>query len=413
LLLSLSKDGKKLPLPFPQFYNNDDCKKYVNCSYQEGNYGNKLIRLVYAQGGENKKLFRDMLMLKKVKEDNEEAAITSENHLAFEKTLLLYDWIKGSREIKTKTTEQKYELYRGAIYRLGEGFSWLADSLAALAESEGWKKGREDDLNTIISLSKRLIEGVKEEGLNLIRLYVPGLNRYYIGKLLGDGYKDENCLKELSEEQLIKVLPKRLVNRIQKRFALVLSSSSTKNNKAKTGNLKIESGDRKLESENPKSESGDPKSETGCSSPTSVTSVNSRLAACSSKLTACSTDPHTLNTNQQQPTTILEIDTHRPDRIIFEGKEVKLTTIGFSLLYLLAQHREKVVSYEEILKDLWKGEKDAIYTRINYHICKIRKDISKIMDKKEDNTKKIENIFKTIPGRGLMLNIKEEELEIN
>ena len=398
LLLSLSKDGKKLPLPFPQFYNNDDCKKYGNCSYQEGNYGNKLIRLVYAQGDENKKLFRDMLMLKKVKEDNEEAAITSENHLAFEKTLLLYDWIKGSREIKTKTIEQKYELYRGAIYRMGEGFSWLADSLAALAESEGWKKGREEDLNTIISLSKRLIEGVKEEGLNLIRLYVPGLNRYYIGKLLEDGYKDENCLKELSEEQLIKVLPKRLVNRIQKRFALVLSSSSTKNNKTKTGNLKIESGEPKLKNGNSKSESGDPKSETGCSSPTSVTSVNSRLAACSSKLTACSTDPHTLNTNQQQPTTILEIDTHRPDRIIFMGKEFKVTTIGFSLLYLLAQHREKVISYEEILKDLWKGEKDAIYTRINYHICKIRKDISKIMDKKEDNTKKIENIFKTIPA---------------
>jgi len=110
---------------------------------------------------------------------------------------------------------------------------------------------------------------------------------------------------------------------------------------------------------------------------------------------------------------VLEISQLRPDRIIFMGKEFKVTTIGFSLLYLLAQHREKVVSYEEILKDLWKGEKDAIYTRINYHIYKIRKDISKIMDKKEDNTKKVENIFKTIPGRGLMLNIKEEELEIN
>ncbi|RXG65024.1 helix-turn-helix domain-containing protein, partial [Candidatus Atribacteria bacterium 1244-E10-H5-B2] len=110
---------------------------------------------------------------------------------------------------------------------------------------------------------------------------------------------------------------------------------------------------------------------------------------------------------------LLEISQRRSDRIIFEGKEFKVTTIGFSLLYLLAQHREKVVSYEEILKDLWKGEEDAIYTRINYHICKIRKNISKIMDKKEDNTKKIENIFKAIPGRGLMLNIKEEELEIN
>jgi hypothetical protein len=35
------------------------------------------------------------------------------------------------------------------------------------------------------------------------------------------------------------------------------------------------------------------------------------------------------------------------------------------------------------------------------------------MDKKEDNTKKIENIFKTISGRGLMLNIKNEEILLN
>jgi helicase len=35
------------------------------------------------------------------------------------------------------------------------------------------------------------------------------------------------------------------------------------------------------------------------------------------------------------------------------------------------------------------------------------------MDKKEDYSKKIENIFKTIPGRGLMLDIKEKELETN
>jgi len=118
-------------------------------------------------------------------------------------------------------------------------------------------------------------------------------------------------------------------------------------------------------------------------------------------------------TKNRELKTILQIDQHRLDRIIFLGKEVKLTTTGFSLLYLLAQHREEVVSYDTIIDTLWKDDEEAIYTRINYHICKIRKDILKIMDKKEDNTKKIENIFKTISGRGLMLNIKEKELEIN
>jgi len=120
-----------------------------------------------------------------------------------------------------------------------------------------------------------------------------------------------------------------------------------------------------------------------------------------------------LNTNDQRLTTILEIDTHRPDRIIFEGKEIKITTRGFALLYLLAQHKGEVVSYDSILDSLWKDDEEAVYTRINYHICKIRKDILKTMDKKEAYSKKIENIFKTIPGRGLMLDIKEKDLEIN
>ncbi|GAJ00197.1 unnamed protein product [marine sediment metagenome] len=110
---------------------------------------------------------------------------------------------------------------------------------------------------------------------------------------------------------------------------------------------------------------------------------------------------------------MLEISLHRPDRIIFEGKEVKVTTIGFSLLYLLAQHRGQVVSYKDILKKLWKDEDVAIYTQINYHICRIRKDISKAINNKSRYVKKIRIIFKTVPGRGLMLDIKEKELETN
>ena len=124
--------------------------------------------------------------------------------------------------------------------------------------------------------------------------------------------------------------------------------------------------------------------------------------------------PPPCNSNDQRLTTILEIDTHRPDRIIFEGEKIEVTATEFSLIHLLAQHKGEVISYEEILKELWKDEKDvdAIYTRINYHICKIKKDILKIIDKKEDNVKKIRDIFKTVPGRGLMLDIKEKELKL-
>jgi helicase len=320
--------------------------------------------------------------LKKIKEDS----IPLEDYLTFRKTCMLYDWIKEDKDIKT--IEQENGLYGGVIQVLGEGFSWLADSLMEIAKNDGWRKGREEDLNKIKILSKRLIDGVEEDGLNLSQLHIPGLSRYYIGKLLGDGYNNGKCLKEASEEELNKILPKRLVKKIQDRIKEEKVIQEVKKQKLIT------------EDENCKP----------VILPSPLKTTNTTSASHNLQPVSASSPPKTEN---QKLKTVLEISLHRPDRIIFERKAFKVTTIGFSLLYLLAQHREKVVSYEEILKDLWKGEKDAIYTRINYHICKIRKDILKIMDKKEDNTKKIENIFKAIPGRGLMLNIKEEELEIN
>jgi helicase len=117
-----------------------------------------------------------------------------------------------------KTIEQEYGLYRGCIYRLGEGFSWLADSLSAIAESVGWEKKINKDLNKIRMLSNRLVEGVQEGGINFALLYIPGLSRYHIRRLVEAGYRDENSLRDASEVELDKLLPKRLVQRIQKKM---------------------------------------------------------------------------------------------------------------------------------------------------------------------------------------------------
>jgi len=57
-----------------------------------------------------------------------------------------------------KSLEQEYFLYERDVLRLAEGFCWLADSLAAIAESACWKKKRKEDLKQIILLSERLIE---------------------------------------------------------------------------------------------------------------------------------------------------------------------------------------------------------------------------------------------------------------
>ena len=368
--LTLSVDGKALPIPYPQFYRKGYKEgRYRHTDWKEI-YRNKLLRLVFELGEEGKEVYQGEHGLQKGKTG-------LDDYLAFKKTLLLYDWI-GSREIRS--IEQEYSLYRGAVKRLGEGFSWLADCLAAVAEDIEWKKERKEDLEKIQCLSRRLVEGVEEEGLKLSRLHIPGLTRSYIRRLVKEGYEDEECLKEIGRKGLGEVLPGRLVKRIQERI-------QEKIKEEKEEEIRIKKERQEQESKKEKEKKKEKKISVG--------------ESCYEK-----SGIHDLQT-------VLEIDKRRPDRIIFEGKEVKVTTIGFSLLYLLAQHRGQVVSYEEILKKLWEDDEDSIYTRINYHICKIRKDISKTTNNKNRNIKKVENIFKTIPGRGLMLNIKEKELEIN
>ncbi|MCG2820621.1 MAG: hypothetical protein L6371_01870, partial [Candidatus Atribacteria bacterium] len=208
LTLALSEDGKALPIPYPQFYRKGyKIGRYHYTDWQEI-YRKKLLSLVFDLGEEGKEIYQGEHGLQKGKTG-------IEDYLAFKKTLLLFDWI-GSREIRS--IEQEYSLYRGAVKRLGEGFSWLADSLAAVAEEAGWKKEREEDLKKIRCLSERLVEGMEEEGLSLARLHIPGLTRSYIERLVKEGYGDEGCLKEVGEKGLGEVLPGRLVKRIQERI---------------------------------------------------------------------------------------------------------------------------------------------------------------------------------------------------
>jgi len=278
-LLSLTPDGKELPIPFYHSSINDYKKERYKCE-QEEIHAERILHLIFQQNEQDKKLYQEKILLKNCKEDE---VFSLEENLSFKKTLLLYDWINGVKNVKT--IEQEYNLYRGAIYRVGEGFSWLADSLAAIAENTGWKKKRKEDLNRIKLLSNRLI------------------------------------------------LP-------------------------------------------------------------SFPSNNSQLA------------PRTLQL-------ILEISLLRPDRIIFEGKEVKVTTIGFSLICLLARYRGQVMSYEDIIKKLWGKETDAIYTRIIQHIYKIRRDILDATGNNKTNKEKVKDIFKVVSGRGVMLNINDKQLKIN
>jgi helicase len=346
-LLTKSDRGKTIPIPFPQFNQITDYYKSGGCEYH---YQDKMVELVSDRGEDGKEIYQDILEL------------DGEDH---EKALLLYDWI-GDKEIKE--IEEIYKIYGGAIRKLGESFSWLADSLAAVGEDLGWgkKENKKEELAGIKILSERLAWGVKEEGLGLAHLHIPGLGRSYVRALLREGYDNRKCLEELSVEELTKVVPKILAKRIKKRLYAEIG-------KVKEGGLQ-DDGQR-------------------------LTTISSRTSQ--------------LKTENRELKTILAIDTHRPDRIIFEGKKIEVTATEFSLIHLLAQHNEQVMSYDELVDELWKDEEDAIYNRVSFHISKIRRTILKTIGKRKMNEEKVKDIFVVVPKRGVILKLKTEEIKIN
>ena len=95
------------------------------------------------------------------------------------------------------------------------------------------------------------------------------------------------------------------------------------------------------------------------------------------------------------------------------GKKIEVTAKEFSLTYLLAQHPEQVMSYNELLYELWKDEEDAIYNRVSFHISKIRRTILKTIGENKINRERLKNIFAVVPKRGVMLGLKAEEIKIS
>jgi len=194
----------------------------------------------------------------------------------------------------------------------------VADNLAEIAENEGWGKNRKEDLNKIKILSRRLIDGVEEEGLSLSRMHITGLNRDYIRRLVGAGYGEVENMRDASEVELGKLLPKGLVQRIQKRM-----EGEKDIQKATKQKLIVEAEKLKAFEEIPK--------DYGIFCETyNMRNMNPQKNSISERQSATAS-PVTL----LEP--VLEISRHRPDRIIFEGKEIKVTTKAF--LYYIYWHK--------------------------------------------------------------------------
>jgi two-component system, OmpR family, alkaline phosphatase synthesis response regulator PhoP len=70
----------------------------------------------------------------------------------------------------------------------------------------------------------------------------------------------------------------------------------------------------------------------------------------------------------------LEIDVER-HRVLVGGKDVKLTPVEFRLLAFLAGNEGRVLSYEQILFNVWGGEYDGKYGYVHVYVSHLRSKI--------------------------------------
>ncbi len=348
-LIASSNNGGEFFISYPgnemkkrKKFRSNNWKEYLRI---------RMLNLVFEQGEDDKSIFRNNLNPNIASEQMQTPKNDLKKYLSLKKTLLMYDWING-RELKEM--EEDYGILIGTIQKMGAGFSWLTDTLAAIAAKIGWKEQRPVDLEKIHRISERLVTGIEPEGLALAQLEIPGLTRGYIQRLVQEGFDNEQCLRELEAKQLSPFLPKALVQKIERHLA---SDEDT--------NLSWHK-DSKQERTN-----------------------------------------HFTKSWEDKAKPVLSINPDRPDQIFFCREAMTVNRINFQLISLLAKNQGKMVSYEQIINTLWPDDEDATYHRLWYHLGKLRNNMQNIILRKEmsnlspDYIK--ERVLKVFPGRGLLL----------
>jgi helicase len=115
---------------------------------------------------------------------------------ASKRAVLMLDWIK---EAPSRELEDKYEIWSGAIARVGLGYAWMADGLSGIAGAVGWS---DEQRQKIDGLAARLAFGVREDAVDIAWLHVPGFGRGAIRAAVEAGLKKPRDVRSKSKEEL-------------------------------------------------------------------------------------------------------------------------------------------------------------------------------------------------------------------
>lgn len=205
--LSLTEDAKGIYIPLSRQERR-----------QKG-FRELIKREIFAQQEEGKAIFKPLSEPMKM--------LAYEEDTAIKKTLILSEWVTARA---TSEIEQAHQIHAGAVRRIGEEFSWLAEAASAIASATGWPKGA---VRKLSELSERLIYGVTEKGLALSRIRLRGLGRSYIARLIREGYDTPEAISELPVEVLQKHLPERLARQLYLHFHPEETARMREENKAR------------------------------------------------------------------------------------------------------------------------------------------------------------------------------------
>jgi DNA-binding response OmpR family regulator len=98
------------------------------------------------------------------------------------------------------------------------------------------------------------------------------------------------------------------------------------------------------------------------------------------------------------PESRLIIDADRPDRVMLDGKPVELRPAEFRLLKVLAETPQACVEYDVIYRGMWGDETFVEPAQIYSHR-------SRLASKLDDAVPGADDLLRTIPKRGIMLDL--------
>jgi hypothetical protein len=252
----------------------------------------------------------------------------------------------------TADVEHATGIPAGRLATLAEAVGWAVQMMGRLGREAGWPS---EQWRGMLRLGESVAAGVPETGLRLHELHVPGMGRGHILALLEAGITSRSQIAHADPGTLERLLGPRLAAR-----AMVVACGVPADLREKR------------------------------------TPTPRRIAGPATR----SAGPPRGGVPKR-----LVIEADRPDRVLLDGEPIALRPAEFRLLRVLAEAPRACVAYEAIYQGIWGDESFVEPAQIYSHRSRLG---SKFADAAPDGA----DILRTIPKRGIMLDLPPERVRV-